>query len=223
MKPKNRPTKETYYFSVEGDTEKWYLDWLQNAINNDPNCKIQVKLNSKAEKNPISYVKSLTILGKTEITHVFDRESTNKEHTEAFLKTLDGMKTAEKCGKNVKYLCGYSNYTFDLWIILHKKNCRRPYTNRAQYLDAINDAFHEKFESMNKYKEESNFKKVLSKLTLDDVCFAIKCAEQIEKDCFDNGYTQKERNGYRYYDENPSILLHKQIAKILEKAGLKKI
>ena len=26
----------TYYFSVEGATEKWYLDWLQNMINADP-------------------------------------------------------------------------------------------------------------------------------------------------------------------------------------------
>ena len=29
--------KETkkYYFSVEGETEKWYLDWLQKTINSD--------------------------------------------------------------------------------------------------------------------------------------------------------------------------------------------
>ena len=27
--------KETkkYYFSVEGETEKWYLEWLENTIN----------------------------------------------------------------------------------------------------------------------------------------------------------------------------------------------
>lgn len=28
-----RKEKLTYYFSVEGETEKWYLDWLQDRIN----------------------------------------------------------------------------------------------------------------------------------------------------------------------------------------------
>lgn len=27
-----------YYFSVEGDTEQWYLEWLQNQINNASNA-----------------------------------------------------------------------------------------------------------------------------------------------------------------------------------------
>jgi len=30
-----------YYFSVEGETEQWYLEWLQEQINNAPEaaCK----------------------------------------------------------------------------------------------------------------------------------------------------------------------------------------
>ena len=28
-----RKENRTYFFSVEGDTEKWYLDWLQTTIN----------------------------------------------------------------------------------------------------------------------------------------------------------------------------------------------
>ena len=39
-----RKTQVKYYFSVEGDTEKWYLDWLEKIINNDPNSVITVKL-----------------------------------------------------------------------------------------------------------------------------------------------------------------------------------
>ena len=30
---KRKPTNK-YYFSVEGETEQWYLKWLQDAINN---------------------------------------------------------------------------------------------------------------------------------------------------------------------------------------------
>ena len=55
----------TYYFSVEGATEKWYLDWLQNMINADPDAKYTVKLNSKIQKDPLAHVKKMTITGKT--------------------------------------------------------------------------------------------------------------------------------------------------------------
>lgn len=34
-----RKEKKTYYFSAEGHTEKWYLDWLQREINFKPSCK----------------------------------------------------------------------------------------------------------------------------------------------------------------------------------------
>ena len=51
-----RKLTKKYYFSVEGETEKWYLDWLQDLINNsDASCK--VSFNSKVEKDPVKYVK----------------------------------------------------------------------------------------------------------------------------------------------------------------------
>ena len=33
-----------YYFSVEGETEQWYLKWLQNTINSIPERKYNIKL-----------------------------------------------------------------------------------------------------------------------------------------------------------------------------------
>ena len=38
----NRKKTLTYYFSVEGSTEKWYLDWLENQINaiDEAKCKV---------------------------------------------------------------------------------------------------------------------------------------------------------------------------------------
>ena len=38
-----RKENMTYYFSVEGETEKWYLDWLQNCINECDEAKYKVK------------------------------------------------------------------------------------------------------------------------------------------------------------------------------------
>ena len=53
--------KETnkYYFSVEGETEQWYLQWLQKQINNHPDSKLKVQFDIKVEKNPLKYAKKI--------------------------------------------------------------------------------------------------------------------------------------------------------------------
>ena len=40
---KRKPTNK-YYFSVEGETEQWYLKWLQDTINNTEKaaCKVSI-------------------------------------------------------------------------------------------------------------------------------------------------------------------------------------
>ena len=68
-------------------------------------------------------VKSLSILHETEITHVFDRESKEGKHIKQFRNTLDAMKGAEEEDKAIKYQLGYTNFTFEFWMILHKADC----------------------------------------------------------------------------------------------------
>ena len=48
----------TYYFSVEGETEKWYLDWLEAQINLQEGTKFKVKFKAEVQKDPVSYVKN---------------------------------------------------------------------------------------------------------------------------------------------------------------------
>lgn len=55
---KRKPTNK-YYFSVEGETEQWYLKWLQDTID----CPVR--------KNPLKHAKSLTVTRKIEIYHFF--------------------------------------------------------------------------------------------------------------------------------------------------------
>lgn len=57
--------KRVYYFSVEGETEQWYLEWLQRQINQDPAAKYFVKIDSKVQKDPFSRAKGMSILSKT--------------------------------------------------------------------------------------------------------------------------------------------------------------
>mgnify|MGYP002561907549 CR=1 FL=1 len=209
-----RKENMTYYFSVEGETEKWYLDWLQNCINECDEAKYKVKLDSKIEKDPLVRAKSMTILGKTEITHVFDRESEDELHTKQFMITLNRMKEAEKLGKNIKYKLGYSNFTFELWIILHKKDLKGPLTDKKQYLKYINEIFDEDFKSLDEYKEEKNFKRVVEQITLEDIINAIKRAEKIRD--HNKEYNKQIKYGkYIYYKENPDLEINESIEKIL--------
>lgn len=169
-----RKENRTYYFSVEGETEKWYLDWLQRMINTSPDAKYTVKLDSKIEKDPLARAKKIAILSKTEITHVFDRESEDTIHDKQFQTTLDRMKMAQEIGKNIKYSLGYSNFTFELWMILHKSDCNGVLAHRRQYLAPLNRAYGEQFENLDQYKHEDHFKRLLNKLTLEDVRQAIR-------------------------------------------------
>lgn len=67
-----KKTNFKYYFTVEGETEKWYLDWLKQLINNEPSAVHTVTIDSKKEKNPVKRAKSLTVLSETIVTHWFD-------------------------------------------------------------------------------------------------------------------------------------------------------
>lgn len=124
----------------------------------------------------------MTILEKTQITHVFDRES-EPTHAEQFATTLERMKHAQRLGKNIKYNLGYSNFTFEPWIILHKAECNGTKSHRRQYLAPLNTALGETLENLDQYKREDNFKCILAQLTLDDVCAAVCRAEQQGRQC----------------------------------------
>lgn len=91
-----------YYFSVEGDTEVWYLDWLRDMINSAPERKCNVSFVRKKESDPIRFVKGLTLQGKATIFHLSDYESNEHEHQLLFTRTMDKMREAERQGKNVK-------------------------------------------------------------------------------------------------------------------------
>ncbi|WP_367568192.1 RloB family protein [Lacrimispora sp.] len=215
-----RKENRTYYFSVEGETEKWYLDWLQDLINANPAAKYTVKLDSKIQKDPLARAKGLTILGKTEIIHIFDRESEEDVHVTQFKTTLDRMKMAQSIGKSITYRLGYSNFTFELWMILHKSDCNGSLTHRSQYLVPLNKAYNEKFENLDQYKHEDNFKRILKQLTLEHVHAAIQRSKAIMRRNQESGYILQEYKRYKFYKENPALSIWESIEKILRECEL---
>lgn len=215
-----RKERITYYFSVEGETEKWYLDWLQKTINSQESTKYFVKLESTVQKNPLETVKRMNIIGPTEIAHFLDYESNDDEHVQNFIHVLDQMKLAQSSGKSINYRLGYSNYTFELWIILHKQDCRRQLSHRSQYLEYINHAFNEHFGSLSEYKQKDNFKRILDKINIEDVKKAIERSKAITLHNKDAGYVLQQYKKYKYYKENPSLSIWEIIEEILKKCVL---
>ncbi|KAI4448555.1 hypothetical protein C823_003076 [Eubacterium plexicaudatum ASF492] len=216
---KRKPTNK-YYFSVEGETEQWYLKWLQDLINNMEQSVCKVSIDCPVKKNPLKHAKSLTVTKKIEVYHFFDYESDDPVHVQGFQTVMDNMKKAEQLGKQIKYKSGYSNFTFDLWIILHMADCNAPYVHRKHYLIPINKFFGEKFENMDEYKHEENYKRCLNKMNLTNVIDAIERARNIMKKNQENGCIMHQYKGYQYYKENPALSAWEAIEKILSDCKL---
>ena len=187
-----KKTTKKYYFSVEGETEQWYLKWLQDTINNTEQAVYRVSIDCPVRKDPVKHAKCLSVTQKVEVYHFFDYESDEQTHVNAFMSAMDNMKKAEKIGKQITYKSGYSNFTFDLWIVLHMADSNASYAHRKQYLVPINRAFGEKFASMEEFMQSNQ----------------------------DNGYTLQQYKGYHFYKENPSLESWKAIEKILKDCGL---
>ena len=130
------------------------------------------------------------------------------------------MKKAQNLGKQIIYKSGYSNFTFDLWIILHLTDCNSAYAHRKQYIQMINKVYHENFQDMDEYKKEDNFKRCLKKLQLSNVIDAIGRARNIMEKNRERGYILHQYKGYQYYKENPSLSAWEAIEKILSECKL---
>jgi hypothetical protein len=216
---KMKSTKK-YYFTVEGETEQWYLKWLQDRINETESSAYKVSFDCPVQKNPLKRAKSLVVTGKTEVWHLSDYESDDSIHTKQFTETMDNMKAARNVGKQITYKFGYTNLTFDLWIILHKADCNSSYVHRKNYIVPLNRAYGEQFEDMKEYKHENNFKRCLEKLELSNVIEAVNRANRIMAKNEENGYKLLQYKGYKYYKENPAMAIHEIIEKILKDCEL---
>lgn len=215
-----RKQTQTYYFSVEGETEQWYLKWLENQINENENATYRVKFFTKVQKDPVSFVKSLVVQKEPTIWHLSDIEGNSAEQVQAVHNTLGRLKAVKSLGKSVIYKWGYSNLSFDLWIVLHKQSCNAELNSVDGYLSRINGAFGTQFESLKKYKEEANFKRCLLQLCIDDVITAVGEAKKIMQRNELVGYPLTHFKGYSYYAHNPSLDLWQPIEIILSDCGL---
>ena len=48
-----RKVTNKYYLSVEGETEQWYLKWLEGQINQSTDSRYQVSIDCQVQKRSI--------------------------------------------------------------------------------------------------------------------------------------------------------------------------
>ena len=185
-----------------------------------PETKYKVKIKADVQPDPVSYGKKLTVQSKNTVWHLSDIEGSSRKQIQSVESTFSRLKDVKKLGKAIIYKWGYSNLSFDLWMILHKRSCNAELANVDGYLRHINSAFSASFESMKKYKEEANFKRCLGELSLADVKTAIDRAKNIMLRNQRDGYPLTQYKGYAYYIHNPSLDLWQPIEAMLQECGL---
>lgn len=208
-----------FTLTVEGETEKLYFTWLEKIINSCEEKTYKVSLNAKVQQSPRSFYKGTNSKVNPVVFHVCDVESTNKIHLDKLNKILKEMKEA-KTFKGIKYNLGYSNFSFELWMVLHRNNCFGKQFDRSKYLVPLQKCFNEKFEDLKHFKQHDTFIRCLNKLSLSDVKDAIKRAEIIQKDNINSGNILIKYAGYEYYKENPSLSINNVVKTILIESGL---
>lgn len=213
---------ELFYFSVEGECEERYFNWLQRIINSNESRTKNAKFYVKIKKDPHSFAMGLNKPAPVVAYHVIDIESNEQVHVTKLKKTLDDLAYVKKKmrSKVKEYHLSYTNFTFELWIILHKKCLQSPKNHRRNYLEEINRYFGKNYSDLDEFKREDEFNNILKTLSITDVKQAIINAEKIMATNNERGYVLQQYKTYEYYKENPSLKIHEIIKEILEKVGL---
>ena len=223
MKESNRKRKfnKTYYIFVEGETERWYFEHLERLINSYEFKNQNVKFVIKRIRWPESAAKSVVSIYPVDCFQVFDFEGTSDEDETNFERILSEYRDIRKYHSNVNYSLGYSNLTFELWMILHRKNIEGHVANKHSYLKYINKAFSKSFISLNDFKDEKNFKAILSEyIHLEDIKIAIRNAEKIRERKVLSKAKANEMCKFKYYIDNPDCTIHECVKTIFNDCGI---
>lgn len=216
----------SYNISVEGEVcEDKYFEHLSELINNCATSKYNVKFFIK-KKNPKSFAKSRINLynqkpkkdeGEIKYIHIQDIENYYDSYQlDKFKNLIDEINETKRECKIRSYELGYTNYTFDLWIALHKVNLLTPVSDRYQYYKYINQGYNKNYLHMDDYKSEDEFDSILKQIELVDVIAAIERGKKIRKAHEDNHEHRESYGKFEFYRDNPDLNIHLIIESILK-------
>ena len=82
--------------------------------------------------------------------YIFTVEGESLNDIKRFHDVISELKEA-KTQKKIPYQLGYSNFSFELWMVLHKTSCMQLLADKTCYLSLINKAYGTKFQSLRDY------------------------------------------------------------------------
>ena len=226
---RNMKESRQFNISVEGiNCEKMYFDHLAALINTSGQNKFNASMNCR-KASPSSFAKrnahkdtgchrgkNLPYLHIQDIEDYYDDDERKK-----FYALLDEIRKTET-DFGISYALGYTNYTFELWMLLHVADMKAPVIGRTAYLAPINRHFHRSYTSLDQFKSESEFQGVLDEyVTLDSIRLAVKRAEAI---IAQNKADKKKCENYKkfcFFRDNPDVSVHEIIKIIFDVCGVK--
>ena len=165
----NRKESRQFNISVEGiNCEKMYFEHLAKLINRSDRNTYNLKVDPK-KMSPLEYAKRNAHKPmekrkdnkRIPFIHVQDIEDYYDDFQRTkFYGMIDEMRTAEK-NFGIVYELGYSNYTFELWMLLHVADMTHAVQDRHSYLAPVNRWFHRNYDSSDEFKNHDEFQRIL--------------------------------------------------------------
>ena len=219
-----RNESRQFNMSVEGvNCERLYFKHLAKLINGSGRNQYNLKISPKAmtpfqyaKRNAYKPVEKLPYIHIQDIEDYYDDAKRKKSYG-----VIDEMRKAESTF-GISYRLGYSNYTFELWMLLHVADMNYGVASRVAYLKPVNQYFHRNYKSLDDFKTEAEFQGILNEfITLDAVLLAVSRAERIVKS---NTAQEKIKETYRkvaFYRDNPDVTVHEVVKLIFDTCGVK--
>lgn len=144
-------------------------------------------------------------IGKENKASVFDYDGKKKKYEKAI----------DLANENNIEL-GYSNYCFDLWLIIHKEEYMDIVENQDQYAEKLRQIYG--LDSDANIKKKKRVEVMINQINLPDIKNAIIGAEKIAAKN-QNRIVNMTPHGNKYYD-NPDTQMHTLLRFLFEKVGI---
>lgn len=212
----NRPQKEPKrpqllcVLGCEGENqERLYFQKIQELINKnekrthdltflyaepfggDPKCVVERTLTRS--------------IGKTNKASVFDYDGKTKKYEEAIDLAMEHQ-----------IVLGYTNYCFDLWLLLHKENYTQTVSNQDGYANELRKAYG--LRKGANIKKKDQVEKMMEQINMEDVLTAIARAEKMAC-AHSKKAAHRTSQGFEYYD-NPDTQIHNMLNLLFQKVGV---